>query len=75
VVRAKYSVLLDEIGDSRGYHCIGRAGPPRQRDSATALISWFTTPVPPMRRQLATRAHKVSEQLIGITTSGGIKST
>jgi hypothetical protein len=52
-----YRVLSEEAEEFNGYHCLGRS----LQD--TVLIRWSTTPVPPLRRQLATcEVHKASRQ-------------
>jgi hypothetical protein len=67
VVRAKYSVLLDEIWESRGCHCIGRA----LRDSIDQLVQLLCAANAPSARDSGSQ----SEQLIGITTFGGALKT
>jgi hypothetical protein len=49
-----YRVLSDEAEEFHGYHCLGRS----LQDSAHQLVG--PTPVPPLRRQLATKVHKTS---------------
>jgi hypothetical protein len=52
--RDMYRVLSDEAGEFRGCHCLGRSLPPGQRSPVGP------TPVPPLRRHLATEVHKTS---------------
>jgi hypothetical protein len=78
VARAMYRVLSDEIGDSRGCHCIGRA----LRDSIDQLVHNSCAANTPSARDSGSQSEQFtgittsqSEQLTGITTSGGIKKT